>query len=232
MHDIKAYHHIYFSPQRGGKTPPMTSILLVDDHEIVRDAVQATVHQLFPQARIYHAGTIRETRQLLKQHRPRMLVLDINIPDGNGVELIQLITKQHLETHVLVFSGMNLEEYGVAAIQAGACGAIGKDQPTAEFKKALQMTYQGKRYIPEVVARRLLESIGQKEVSTPHLNLSTREMEIMTMIASGGTVKHIAYTLGISDKTVSTYLARIYEKMGLHSHVEITRYALHHGLVD
>lgn len=207
-------------------------ILLVDDHELVRSALETTVQSLFPQAAINQAGTFDEAMAHLQSTRPDMVILDLKIPGGSGLDAIHRMTAIHPGILILVLSGLDELEYGVPAVRAGAHGFISKNAPATAITEAIRNVAQGRKSIPSAVSDRLIKLLGHSNGKRPHECLSTRELEIMEGVASGKTPKEIAYDLHISPKTVATYVSRIYEKTGLDSYVGITRYALHHGLVD
>ena len=161
-----------------------------------------------------------------------LVMLDINMEQRSGLEVLQEIRKARPKLPVLILSMYPVEEFGVRALKLGAAGYINKQSAPEELVQAVKSVLAGGRYISAALADRLA-SDAQRDTDTPlHQSLSTREYQVMLMIARGMSLKEIAAELSISAKTVGTYHLRILAKMGLSNDIQITRYALLNKLVD
>ncbi len=161
-----------------------------------------------------------------------IVLLDINIPGRNGLEVMGEIKRLRPRTPVLVLSAYPEEEFAVRALKLGASGYVNKSLASGEIVAAAKKALAGGKYVTASLAEKLAASLGGDVGQTPHESLSSRELQVLRMIASGRTLKEIAGELALSEKTVGTYRLRIAKKMGLNSNVELTRYAMKHRLVD
>ena len=159
-------------------------------------------------------------------------MLDIALGDRSGLELLKELKQTRSKLPVLILSMHSEEQYARRAFQAGAAGYITKDSPGEELVKAVHKVMEGGRYVNSATAERLALDL-EKGLDRPrHYSLSDREFEVLRLIASGKTVGEIASLLELSDKTVSTYRARILEKMGMKTNAEIIHYAIRNNLAD
>jgi DNA-binding NarL/FixJ family response regulator len=213
----------------------MYRILLVDDHAVVRKGMKAILEDGLPGVTIVEASngeqalaTIDEPASLFDT-----VVLDLSMPGRSGIDLLAEIKHRYPKLPVLIMSLHPEEQFAVRALQAGAAGYLTKAAASDQLLGAVVKVARGGRYVSEALADRLAGDVGGKRSASavPHERLSDREFEVMRGIASGSSVSAIAEEMHLSVKTVSTYRARLLEKMGMSSNAELTRYALQNGLV-
>jgi DNA-binding NarL/FixJ family response regulator len=210
----------------------MKRILVADDHAIVRKGLRETLEEELGPMHFGEAGTNQQVLDMVGKERWDLVMLDINMEQRSGLEVLQEIRKARPKLPVLILSMYPVEEFGVRALKLGAAGYINKQSAPEELVRAVKNVLAGGRYISAALADRLA-SDAQRDTDTPlHQTLSTREYQVMLMIARGMSLKEIAAELSISAKTVGTYHLRILNKMGLSNDIQITRYALLNKLVD
>ena len=207
-------------------------ILLTDDHELVRQAVRAHLEFSFKGVLIQEAGGARQTLELVRQEPWDLLMLDLELPDGNGLDILQDIKHARPNLHVLVLSGTGEDKFAVPALNAGASGFVSKTGPVRELTSAIQKVLGGGKYVSPALADKLALGVLSKSTGPLHESLSVREFQVLRLIAAGHPAKTIAATLCLSVKTVSTYRARVLEKMQMHSNAELTRYAVEQGYIE
>jgi DNA-binding NarL/FixJ family response regulator len=159
-------------------------------------------------------------------------VLDLSLGKQNGLEVLKQLKQIQPRLPVLIFSMHAEEQYARRAFTAGASGYVTKDTSTTELAKAINSLMSGGRYITSSLAERIVFDLGRGSDRPPHETLSDREFEVMRLIASGKTIMEIGTALSLSDKTISTYRARLLEKMRMKTNAELTRYAIQNHLVD
>jgi DNA-binding NarL/FixJ family response regulator len=161
-----------------------------------------------------------------------IVVLDLSLGDRNGLEVLKELKQIRPRLPVLILSMRSEQQYARRAFKAGAAGYITKDSPRAELVKAINKVMEGGVYVSPALAEQLVIDLGSAIDRAVHEALSNREFEVMRLIASGKTVGEIAEMLSLSDKTISTYRARILEKTGMKTNAELTHYAIQNKLVD
>jgi DNA-binding NarL/FixJ family response regulator len=206
-------------------------VLLVDDHAVVRRGVRAILEDHFAGISVEEAGSADDALTLLAGDKLDAIVLDLSMPGRDGFDLLAEIKHRVPETPVLIMSLHSEEQFAVRALRAGASGYLPKSAAAEELVVALTRVVRGGRYISEAIAERLALGVSGAPIESPHERLSDREFDVMRGIASGSSVSEIAAQMHLSVKTVSTYRARLLDKMGMSSNAELTRYALQHGLV-
>jgi two-component system invasion response regulator UvrY len=159
-------------------------------------------------------------------------VLDLSLGDRSGLEVLKQFKVIRPDLPVLILSMHSEQQYAHRAFKAGAAGYVTKDSPRAELLQAVHKVGRGGTYVSPAIAERLVVQLQRGNDRPLHENLSDREFEVMRLIASGKTVGEIAETLLLSDKTISTYRARILDKMGMKNNAELMYYALQNKLVD
>ena len=204
--------------------------LLIDDHPIVRDALKQLLVQLYAGATIAEASTAREAMETLPQKRWDVVFLDISLPDRSGLDLVRDLQSVAPQVPVLVFSGMREEEFGERVLKSGAWGFLPKCSTMGEVQTAVQRVRSGKKYISADLAAKLMESAIHPTPETAHEALSARELEVLRQLGAGHSVSEIADRLNLSVKTVSTYRARMLDKLGLKNTAGLIRYVVMHGL--
>jgi two-component system, NarL family, invasion response regulator UvrY len=210
----------------------MKKILIVDDHEVVRDGVKKILAEQSGSMIFGEAGTASEALRLVREQEWDVGVLDLSIGGRNGLEVLKEWKHIRPRLPVLILSMHSEEQYARRAFKAGASGYITKDNPRAELVKAVNKVMEGGRYVSPALAERLAFDLGVDTGQSSHEILSDREFEVMRLIASGKRVGEIAGLLSLSDKTISTYRARLLEKMGMRTSAELTHYAIVNKLVE
>jgi DNA-binding NarL/FixJ family response regulator len=206
-------------------------ILICDDHKIVRDGLRQILNQLGGDTIIGEAGNGNEALNWLKKETFDILLLDISLPDMNGLEVLQSVKSKYSSTNVLMLSMMPQEQYAILALKLGASGYLTKDTASEELLLAVKKVSEGGKYISNELAENLALNLSRDSSRQKHETLSGREFEIMIKLADGKSLHEIGNELFISDKTVSTYRSRIMEKMELTKNSELTRYCLEHKLI-
>jgi two-component system, NarL family, invasion response regulator UvrY len=206
-------------------------ILLVEDHEIVRRGLRGLLGERFRDARFADADSVPAARALLAQQDWDLVMLDISLPGGSGLELVA-DAKRRRPVPVLVLSTHAEEDYAVAAFRAGADGYLTKGSVADELLAAVSKVLGGGKYVSVALAERLVDALSLPAERAPHELLSPRELAVLRRVASGRTIREIATELSLSEKTIATYRARLAQKLGLSSIAELTRYALEHGLLE
>src|ERR1700730_4339230 len=210
----------------------MKRILIIDDHEIVRDGLKKILNEQPEDSTFGEADTPPEALALATEQDWDVVVLDLSLGDRSGLEGLKELKQIRPRLPVLILSMHSEEQYTRRAFKAGAAGYITKDSPRAELLKAINKVAEGGRYVSHALAEGLVIDLERGSDRPPHETLSNREFEVMRLIASGKTVGEIAILLSLSDKTISTYRARILEKMKMKTNAELTHYAIKSGLVD
>ena len=209
----------------------MTSVLIADDHALVRTGLRHYLEQEQTIDRFGEASTGTETLNELRRVHWDLAVLDINMPDRSGLDILRHIRSSHSQTRVLMISGFAEKQYGIMALRAGASGYIAKNQAPEEFLRAVRTVLAGRRFVSAELSDMLVHALDEPGNQPPHAALSQREFQILCKLSVGRTVTQIAGELFISVKTVSTYRARVLQKMDLSTNADLTTYALRNGLV-
>jgi len=209
----------------------MIRILVADDHVVVRKGL---IHILSRDAEIRvvgEAANYGELRRVLHDNPVDVLLLDIQMPGRNGLEITKFLKQELPRLHIVILSMYPEDQYAVRALRAGAAAYLSKSAPPETVIDAVKTVAAGRKYISPEVAQALAERISGDMSDRPHETLSDRELQVLKLIASGKRLADIARELSISPKTVSVYRARILEKMALESNAELTHYALKNNLV-
>lgn len=207
-------------------------ILIVDDHAVVRDGVKRIFEEQPGGTAFGEASTGPEAVRLAQEQPWDVAVLDLSLGDASGLEVLKELKQVRPKLPVLVLSMHSEEQYARRAFKAGAAGYITKGSPRAELVEAINRVIEGRRYVSSALAEKLVTDLERGTSHASHEALSDREFEVMCLIASGKTLGEIAVLLSLSDKTISTYRARVLEKMGMKNSAEITHYAIQNKLVD
>jgi two-component system, NarL family, invasion response regulator UvrY len=207
----------------------MYRVLLVDDHAVVRAGVRAILEDRFGTLAVTETGSGDGALSALAAPFD-IVILDLSMPGRSGIDLLAEIKHRHPELPVLIVSLHAEEQFAVRALRAGAAGYVMKSSASEHLVTAFERVVRGGRYVSEALAERLAVQVGGGS-TTPHERLSDREFEVMRGIASGEAVGEIASRMNLSVKTISTYRARLLEKMGMATNAELVRYAIQNGLV-
>ena len=209
----------------------MMRVLIIDDHAILRRGLKELLADEFHGAAFGEAADARQALQQLEKKEWDVALLDITLPGKNGLDLLKELKVARPKLPVLILSAHPEDQFGVRVLKAGAAGYMTKESAPEELAKAVRKILAGGRYVSPTLAEKLALRVGKDFTLTPHETLSDREHEVMCRIASGKTVTEIAGELSLSAKTISTYRARILEKLGVKNNAEIIRYAIQNKLV-
>ncbi|GMU96359.1 response regulator transcription factor [Ignavibacterium sp.] len=207
-------------------------ILIADDHAIVREGLKQIVAEEKDMTVLGEAENSETLMNLLEKDKWDIVILDINMPGRNGLEILKDIKQLYPDLPVLILSMFSEEQYGLRSIKAGASGYLKKVSAPDELVQAIRRIVSGRKYITETLAEKLAENLSEPKVNSLHEKLSDREFEIMCSIAQGKSAEEIANELSISVNTFYTYRNRILEKLSMRSNVEITQYAIRNKLID
>lgn len=210
----------------------MVRMLITDDHEVVRRGLKLILLEEFRGAVVGESGNARETLEQVAAREWDLVLLDINMPGRSGLDVLAEIKQLRPKLPVLILSVSPEAEFAERTLRAGAAGYINKQFASDEILLAVRKVLDGGTYVSATIAEKLASSLKGGDSRALHEKLSDREFQVFRLIALGRSVKEIAGELALSEKTVGTYLARIKEKTGLSSHVEITRYAFQNKLVE
>ena len=206
--------------------PEQISIVLADDHAVVRGALKALLEGQSGLAVVGEAADIASARAAVLEHRPRVLVLDVNMPDGLAVDAVAGLREEAPGTEVVLLTMERDMTLARTAIDSGARGYLFKDAAHLELIEAVRHAAEGRDYLPAAVAAGLKD-----EGKTEQAVLTPRETEVLQLMALGHTNREIGEQLSLSVRTVETHRAHIQQKLGLDSRPELTRYALENGLL-
>lgn len=209
----------------------MIRILVVDDHAVVRQGVARILGET-PDFHVVGEGAdAADARKLALTVEAEVCLLDLSMP-GGGVEFVAELRELKPRLKILVFSMHPEKQYAVRCLSAGASGFLSKGCPEDEVRTAIRTVAQGRRYLSAEVAELLAERVLDGPSELAHERLSRREFEVFRRLAAGEGSSEIADDLGLSVKSVSTYRARVLEKLGVSRNADLTRYAMEHGLLD
>jgi len=206
-------------------------VLIADDHAIVRQGLKAILADTEDLVVTGEAENGVRALQLIRDGDYDVVLMDVNMPDRNGIDTLKLVKKEFPKLPVLMLSMHPEEQYAIRALKAGASGYLSKQSAPDLLVTAIRQVASGKKYVSATLAEQLAEAITEDD-RPPHERLSDREYQTLCMIASGKTLTQIGEELNLSVKTVSVYRARLLEKMKLKNNAELTHYGLKHGLVE
>ena len=207
-------------------------VLITDDHAVLRRGLKQILEDGFGKIQFGDAANAGEAIALVAREHWDLVVLDITMPGRSGLDALKEIKTIKPNMRVLVLSVHSEDQFAVRVLKAGASGFLNKDSAPEELVKAVRKVLGGGRYVSASLAEKLAMKLDKPGDHLPHQTLSDREFQVLRMIGSGRTVSEIAVELSLSVKTVSTYRARILEKMNLHTNSELTRYSFEHKLVE
>lgn len=213
-------------------TKDTIKVVIADDHAIVREGLKQILADTKDVVVAGEAENGLDAIKLSRKGKCDVLLLDISLPDRNGIDVLKQIHKEAPKLIVLMLTMHREDQYAIRALKAGAAGYLNKQSAPAELVNAIRMVASGRKYISPTLAQELANQIGEDREVPPHETLSDREFQTLTMIASGKTVSDIASELLLSVKTVSMYRARLLQKMKLRHNAELTHYAIKNHLVE
>ncbi|HEY1611160.1 MAG TPA: response regulator transcription factor RqpR [Paraburkholderia sp.] len=207
-------------------------LLLVDDHAVVRQSLRQLLLDRGVASEVIEAQTGAEGLAAIAPHACDVVLLDISLPDMNGVEVLKRMKRKAPRVPVLMCSMYREDQYAVRALRAGAAGYLSKTVDTTEMIAAIQQVAAGRKYVSAAMAEALAHYVSLDDDQLPHEKLSDREYQTLCMLASGQRLTDIARTLSLSVKTVSVYRSRVLEKMRLSNNAELTFYVMSNRLID
>jgi two-component system, NarL family, response regulator NreC len=206
------------------------TVVLADDHAVVRKGLRLLVDAEDGLRVVAEAGNVPDALRMARAHRPRVLVLDLNMPGGSSLEAIPTIREQAPMTAIVVLTMQNDPSFARQALQAGALGFVLKEAADDELLGAIKLAAEGETYLNPRLGARLAAQPAQP--AGPPDDLSEREIEVLKLIALGHTNAEVAGQLYLSVRTIESHRAHIQQKTRLASRAELVRYALEHGLID
>jgi DNA-binding NarL/FixJ family response regulator len=210
----------------------MLKVLIVDDHAMIRVGLKQVLLKTFENAVIGEAENAEEALELIRRKNWDLVVMDITMPGRSGLDILKDVQLARPALPVLIMSMHGEDQFAIRVLKAGAAGFITKHSAPEELVSAIRKILGGGKYASKAVSEKLIQNLGRESGKLPHENLSDRELQVLCMFALGKINKEVAADLSLSVKTVSTYRARILEKMGMKTNAELTRYAIKNGLVE
>lgn len=209
----------------------MIKVILCDDHAMVRRGIRDTLAEAVDIQVTAEASSYAQVREALRTAPCDVLILDLNLPDRGGLEVLASLRDAPSPVRVLIVSMFAEDQYAIRCLRAGASGYLNKAGDPAELVQAVRTIAQGKKYVSAAVSEMLINNLSEPTTELLHTSLSERELQTLLKIASGKKLSDIAQDLMLSPKTVSVYRARLLEKLRLTNNAELTVYAIRHGLV-
>jgi len=210
----------------------MTRVLVVDDHAIVRKGISQVVCDVVGEPPAGEASSVPEAVARLTAEDWDLVILDLTLPGGSGLDVLEQVRALARRPAVLVLSMLPEGPIAIRCLRAGAAGFLSKESAADELAQAIRKVLDGGRYVSSNLAEQLALEVARSDPRAPHERLTDREFQVMHLLVDGRTVSEIAAELALSAKTVSTYRTRLLDKLGVRNNVELARYALRAGLVD
>jgi len=210
----------------------MINVVLVDDHEIVRTGLKFIIDKMSGINIIAEANDGEEAVSIVSQHKPDVVIMDVNMPKISGVEATNRITSRFPETRVIILTVHAENPFPKKLLDAGAYGYLTKGCPAEELELAIKTVTKNKKYISNDIAQQIALSTLPGGDSSPFDELTSREMEVMLLLAQGKRPKEIGDAVFLSHKTIATYKYRILEKLELENTVELAHLAIKHGVLE
>jgi two-component system invasion response regulator UvrY len=207
-------------------------VFIADDHAIVREGLKQILAESPDIIVAGEAENGLDAIKLFRRARCHVMLLDISMPDKNGIDVLKQVRKEHPDMAVLMLSMHREDQYAIRSLRAGAAGYLTKQSAPRELVTAIRQVAAGMKYVSAALAQELASQVGEDHEAPLHESLSDREYQTLTMIASGKTVGTIAKELSLSVKTISEYRARLLVKMKLKNSAELTHYAIKNALIE
>ncbi len=211
------------------------TVLLVEDHALVREGLRSVIGKISGVELVGEASNGRNALEAVRELEPDLVLMDISMPEMNGLEATRRLRDDHPRVRVLILSAHANEEYVYQALRAGACGYLLKDDDRSEFTRALRAVERGETYLSpslgESAVTELLERAGAGSVATPLDLLTPRQREVLQLVAEGNTTREIAGKLAVSPKTVETHRRDIRERLEIEDLAGLVKFAIRTGLV-
>lgn len=209
----------------------MTRVLIADDHPVVREGVRRILQGAVEMEVVGEVGRSDEALEASRRLTPDVVILDIGMPGPSFLEVLEALPAACPGAKALILSAQPEEEYAVRALRSGAVGYLTKGYAPAKLIEAVRRVARGRRYVTDSLAERLALGVVSETEQPPHEKLSNREFQVLRLLASGLSLKEIAARLAVNPKTVSSFQARILQKLGTKTNADLVRYALEHHLV-
>jgi DNA-binding NarL/FixJ family response regulator len=210
----------------------MIEILIADDHAVVRKGLVQIVSETLDIKVAAEASNGEEALDLVREHDLDVVVLDLNMPGPTGLDVLKQLNAEYPDMPVLILSVHPEDQYALRVLRAGAAGYLTKDSAPNKLVEAIRKVADGGKYLSSAVAEQLLFQIDADADQPLHATLSDREFQVMRFLAEGMSVTEIAEKLSLGVKTISTYRARLLDKMQMSSNAELARYALENDLIQ
>ena len=210
----------------------MIKVLIADDHALFRDGLKRIFNETEDIDVVAEAVDGKDILKKIREYEWDIILLDINLPDINGLDILKRILSASAPACILVLSMYPEEEYAIRAIRSGASGYLTKDSPTDQLINVIRRLAKGGKYVNPELAEKLLFNPSLDSEMLAHTTFSDRELHVFRLIVAGESLTAIANKLSLSVKTVSTYRSRILEKMNMKNNAQLVRYAIQHRLVE
>jgi two-component system invasion response regulator UvrY len=209
----------------------MINVMLVDDHGLVRNGIKRLLDDVDGITVIAEAETGEQAIKQVRHQQPDVILMDISMPGIGGLEATRKIARSLPDIKIIAVTIHDDDPFPARLLEAGASGYLTKGCDVREIINAIRSVHAGKQYITPDVAHKLALTLINKGEKSPIDRLTQRETQVMLMIVKGSTNKEISSRLCLSPKTTSTYRYRLFEKLGVQNEVELTRFAIRHGLI-
>ncbi len=212
-----------------------TLVMIVDDHQIVRDGLKAILHNEEGIGVIAEADNGRSALQLIKELNPEIVIMDIAMPDMNGIDATRRISSEYPDIKVLILSMHHDKRMVIEVFNAGARGYLLKECASDELLRAIRTIQQGETYLSPKISSIVVKGLVKQqhgEIPSEIFSLSSREREVLQLLAEGKSMKEIAFTLDVSIKTVEAFRKRLMDKLKVNSIAELTKIAIREGLTS
>ena len=210
----------------------MIKILIADDHAVVRQGVQYILRNEFKEVEFGEARNAEEMLDKVKEQTWDLVILDIKMPGKSGLNILEQLKHGYPHLPVFVLSMYPEEQYAMRLLKSGASGYMNKENAPEELARAVRKILSGGVYISPSLSEKLITEFGTDTERPLHETLSSREFQVMLMVASGKSLTEIADEIYLSVKTISTYRSRILEKMKMATNAQLTSYALENHLIE
>ncbi len=207
-------------------------ILIADDHALVRRGLKQIIEEEFPKAATGEAEDCQQVLELVRKDTWDVVVLDLTMPGGDGLEVLKQIKVIRPQLPVLILSMHTEDQFGTAVLKEGAAGFMTKRTAPEELAKAIIQVTRGGKYITPTLAEKLAFDVEKDSDKPPHKTLSNREYQVFLMLAAGKSISEISQELSLSEKTIRQFRSRLLAKMKMKNNVELAHYAIQHGLVN
>jgi len=209
----------------------MTKVLIADDHPVVREGVRRILQGAVEMEVVGEVGRSDEMLEAARRLKPDVVVLDIGMPGPDFFEVLEALPAACPGAKALILSAQPEEEYAVRALRSGAVGYLTKGYAPADLIEAVRRVAQGRRYVTAALAEQLALGLVSEAGKPPHERLSNREFQVLRLLAEGLSLKEIAARLVVNPKTVSSFRARVLQKLGAKTNADLIRYVIEHHLV-